>query len=197
MIRRERTPAEYHEKINYSLKQVDRLYHLVEQFLVLSRFQNDKSQFKKNNFDIKNEILNAIERFQLLIDEKQLTVNTNLLKTEIITNNREITEIITDNILINAIKYSKLNGTITISSFIKNNHYHLTFDDNGIGIKEEDLKFIQDRFFRIKNDDTPKNNGFGLGLSIASELALLTDIKIIIESQPFKGTKVYMIFNTQ
>ena len=192
LIRRERTKEEYNEKINYTLKQVDRLYNLVEQFLLISRVENNSLDLKKTIYNIKDQVENSIERFQLLLNEKQIKVETAQLQTQIVENYQEFTDIIIDNIISNALKYAHLNGEIKIYSVTEKNFYHLIIEDNGIGMNDEDLKFIQDRYFRIQNESTLHISGSGLGLNIATKLAKLSDATIEIESKQGKGTKVIL-----
>ncbi len=192
LIRRERSKEEYNEKINYTLKQVDRLYNLVEQFLLISRVENNSLDLKKSVYNIKNQVENSIERFQLLLNEKQISVETAQLQSQTIENYQEFTDIIIDNIISNALKYAHLNGEIKIYSVTEKNVYHLIIEDNGIGMNDEDLKFIQDRYFRIQNESTLHISGSGLGLNIATKLAKLSDATIEIESQQGKGTKVIL-----
>ena len=192
LIRQERSKEEYNEKINYTLKQVDRLYNLVEQFLLISRVENNRLDLKKSIYNIKDQVENSIERFQLLLNEKQISVETAQLQSQIIENYQEFTDIIIDNIISNALKYAHLNGEIKIYSVTEKNVYHLIIEDNGIGMNDEDLKFIQDRYFRIQNESTLHISGSGLGLNIATKLAKLSDATIEIESEQGKGTKVIL-----
>jgi len=189
LIRRERSAGEYREKIVYTLNQVDRLYHLVEQFLLLSRIESNSLQLKMSTFDVRQEVFHAAERFQVPLNEKQIVLHFKDIEAYSIENYREFFQIIIDNILSNAIKYVNLKGEITVYSFVENHRYHLVFEDNGIGIDQEDLRFIQERYFRIDNNEA----GYGLGLNIASKLAALSSIEMRIESQQEKGTKVIII----
>lgn len=189
LIRRERSAGEYREKIVYTLNQVDRLYHLVEQFLLLSRIESNSLQLMMSTFDVRQEVFHAAERFQVPLNEKQIVLHFKDIEAYSIENYREFFQIIIDNILSNAIKYVNLKGEITIYSFVENHRYHLIFEDNGIGMDQEDLRFIQERYFRIDNNEA----GYGLGLNIASKLAALSNIEMRIESQQEKGTKVLII----
>lgn len=197
LIRRERTPEEYNNKIDYTLKQVNRLDRLVEQFLLLSRVENNSLDLQTSLFEIKSEVLRSIERFDILLQEKQISVSVQNLQSYKVDNYQEFFEIIMDNILSNAIKYSNLKGKITISSNICHNIYELTIEDNGIGINEEDLKFVQERFYRIKNDSTFHISGSGLGLNIATQLAKMSDINMQIESQQQNGTRIILTLNIE
>lgn len=197
LIRRERTPEQYNEKIDYTLKQVNRLDRLVEQFLLLSRVENNSLELKTSLFELKSEVLKSIERFDVLLQEKQISVKTNQLQAYKINNFQEFFEIIIDNILSNAIKYSNLKGEINVYSNIKNNIYELIFEDNGIGMNKEDLRFVQERFFRVKNNSTLHISGSGLGLNIATQLAKMSNISMTIGSQLQKGTKIILTFNIE
>ncbi|WP_413533114.1 histidine kinase dimerization/phospho-acceptor domain-containing protein [Empedobacter brevis] len=197
LIRRERSPEQYNKKIDYTLKQVKRLDRLVEQFLLLSRVENNSLELKTSLFEVKSEVLKSIERFDVLLQEKEISISTDQLQIYEIENYQAFFEIIIDNILSNAIKYSNLQGEINICSKIENNSYNLIFEDNGIGMNDEDLKFVQERFFRIKNDSTFNISGSGLGLNIASQLAKLSAIEMRIESKHNVGTKIILSLNNK
>ncbi|MFX0042201.1 MAG: sensor histidine kinase, partial [Candidatus Hodarchaeota archaeon] len=99
----------------------------------------------------------------------------------------------------NAIKYSKENSVIDIKAFDNyqgkynidgNNGVLFQFKDSGIGISEDDLPHIFERFYRSKNvSETP---GSGLGLSIAEELIHLHKGKVFVESKLNEGTTFYI-----
>ncbi len=194
LIRRERTTEEYNEKINYTLKQVDRLYNLVEQFLLLARIENNSLQLQKTNFDISTIVESSVDRFQLLIHEKNIQIETNI-SAHHFENYKELFEIIIDNLLTNAIKYSTLNGKIHVYSIQANNQYSLIIEDNGIGMNENDLQFIQNRYYRAENENTLSTSGSGLGLNIATQLVQLCDLHLNIESEKGKGTKILIQLN--
>lgn len=196
LIRKDREAQEYKDKIIYTLKQVDRMYNLVEQFLLLARVENNSLQIQTSNFNVKEEVFLSIERFEVLLIEKQIQIDTSELYEQKINSYKEFIEIILDNVLSNAIKYVQLNGKIKIWSERRNNFYYLLIEDNGIGMNASDLQFIQNRYFRIQEERTLNISGSGLGLNIATKLAILSDIKITFSSDRNKGTKVELQFDS-
>ena len=104
------------------------------------------------------------------------------------------TNLIINNILINAIKYSKKDSNLKISVEEIDNHVTCTILDEGLGIKEEDLKRIYDNFFRSDAMDHKQISGNGLGLSIVKKCADAIEAKINISSVLGKGTCVTITF---
>ena len=94
----------------------------------------------------------------------------------------------------NACKYSE--GTVQIEVGQYNDEKGwLTISDDGIGIPTEDLDKVFDRFYRVDKARARKTGGFGLGLSLAKEIAGVMDIEIKMSSEEGKGTKVKLIFS--
>lgn len=192
MIRKDRSIEEYKSKITYTLQQVDRLYHLIEQFLLLSRVENNSINLSKSTFEIKDVIHSSLLRFKPLIDEKKIKLITQDLVALELHNYVEYIEVIIDNMLSNAIKYVRVEGEITVHTSIESSNYVIEIQDNGIGMNEEDLKFVKNRYFRIKDEQTLTISGYGLGLNIAAKLAQLANSTIDIQSEQGKGTKVIL-----
>ena len=94
------------------------------------------------------------------------------------------------NILTNSIKYTNENGNIKIYVGFVYNDAYIKVIDNGIGIPEEDLVRIFERFYRVDKARTRQMGGTGLGLSIAKEILDRNNGSIDIKSEPQKGTEV-------
>ena len=94
------------------------------------------------------------------------------------------------NLITNAIKYNHENGKVDITIDNTKKDLKITIEDNGVGIKKENLKNIFTKFFREKNEATDVENGFGLGLSIVKNIIDLHDGRIKITSRHKKYTKV-------
>ena len=91
------------------------------------------------------------------------------------------------NIIGNAVKFSKENGTVKISIDNDENDYiTVSISDNGIGMSEEVQRHVFEKFYQ--GDNSHKSKGNGLGLAIVKSVADLSGAKIEVESEPDKGS---------
>ena len=93
-----------------------------------------------------------------------------------------------ENLLTNAIKYSPDGGEILISAYSDNSLFHFSVSDHGIGMTEEDVEKIFDRFYRVKSAKTNKIHGLGLGLAICKDLTTALDGNIACKSVLGQGS---------
>ncbi len=91
------------------------------------------------------------------------------------------------NIVENGIKYSQVGGKVSVSSCQNNGYVKIDVKDNGIGISEEDIKYIFDRFYRADRS-RKRESGSGLGLSISRWIAEAHQGSIEVISQPAQGS---------
>ncbi|RYM36042.1 HAMP domain-containing protein [Brumimicrobium glaciale] len=194
LIRKDRNVEEYREKINYSLKELDRMAIMIEQLLVLARFDSNTelaTNATSSIVDIMNQII--IQRTPSILDKNiDLVIHTeDGEETEL---NTFHTHLILDNILSNAIKYSHLNGKIEISIRGNSNAVSCQIKDYGIGIKKSDIQSLYTPFFRSDALNHKDIKGVGLGLSIVQKAAAVCNAEILIHSDLGKGTAVDIRF---
>lgn len=195
LIRKPRTQAEYEDKINYSIVEVNRLNNLVDQLLLLARFENQIKSLKTEKVYLNALILDLITRYSGKISAKKITVKHSFAKDYYIESDSYLVSIIIGNILSNAIKYSGEKGEISIA-FSQNESVTIcTISDNGIGIPKENLDKIFNPFYRSNPTHHPEIKGSGLGLSIVKRLAQLLNIQLEIQSESNKGTSVILSFH--
>lgn len=148
-----------------------RMARLVTDLLTLSRYDNNKKNTNKETFDLGELVKNCQEKLAIEIKKKGHTVNSFVTADvpPVYADKYDIERVVL-NIMTNSIKYTPDNGEIKIYvGFVYNDAYIKIFD-NGIGIPEEDLSRIFERFYRVDKARTREMGGTGLGLSIAKEI---------------------------
>lgn len=135
--------------------------------------------------DMKIIIEEQLTLLETYIESKQITVHKNITP-QIITIDKESAIRLVNNLLSNALKYSKPNTSIKIT--LQNNTLSIT--DEGLGIHKDKLPHIKERFYRANNNE----GGFGIGLDIVNSICKQYNIKFEIESIERSGTKVTLLF---
>jgi len=194
LIRKPRNAEEYKKKIDFCINEVNRLNYLVDELLLLARFENQKQTLKVEKVSLNALFLDIISRNSTIISEKKIKCDIHFAKDYYIKTDSYLLSIIVNNILTNAIKYSKQKDTINFVIAENSNSLVCSITDTGIGIAEEDLQKIFDQFYRSKSNEHPEIKGTGLGLSIVKRLCLLLQIELQIESKENEGTKVILTF---
>ncbi len=195
LIRKPRTQAEYEDKINYGIAEVNRLNNLVDQLLLLARFENQIKSLKIEKIYLNALILDILTRYSLKINAKKISVNHPFSKEYYVESDSYLVSIIISNIISNAIKYSNEKGNIWIALSQEGSITTCTISDNGIGIPKEDLDKIFNPFYRSNPTNHPEIKGSGLGLSIVKRVAQLLNIDLEIQSKNEKGTTVILSFH--
>lgn len=192
LVRKPRTEEEYKEKIGYCVSEVNRLNHLVDELLLLARFENQKQNQKLEQVNIVSVVSDTLARNSAHIKDKKINIITDYSNEVNAKTDSYLFALIVNNILTNAIKYSNNSTDITISIEEKNDLVICSIADNGIGIAKEEINKIFDQFYRSKSNEHPEIKGTGLGLSIVRRLCDLLEINLNINSEENKGTTVYL-----
>ena len=194
LIRKPRNQEEYEAKINFCISEVDRLNHMVDQLLLLARFENQKQNIKNETIYLNTIILDNLIRFSEKIEVKKIKVHTSFLEDYYVESDNYLVSIIISNLLSNAIKYSKSGGEININLARKNNAIQFSIVDNGIGITPTDIDKIFNSFYRSDVQNHAEIKGTGLGLSIVKRLCDLLKIEISVASEQNIGSEFNLSF---
>jgi signal transduction histidine kinase len=194
LIRKPRNQEEYHEKINFCINEVNRLNHLVDQLLLLARFENQKKSIKIETTYLNAIILDTISQYSSIIKSKNIQITNNFAKDFYVKSDSYLLSIIINNLISNALKYSNEKGQISISIIENNGEIECSISDSGIGISSEDLQKIFEQFYRSKSIEYTEIKGTGLGLSIVKKLCEILSIETKITSQENIGTTVFFRF---
>ena len=184
--------------LNVIASEARRMAKLVTDLLTLSRYDNNKKRTQKETFDLGELVKKCQDKLAIEIKKKNHTVNCFVTADvpPVYADKYDIERVIL-NILTNSIKYTKDGGEIKIYvGFVYNDAYIKIFD-NGIGIPEEDLSRIFERFYRVDKARTREMGGTGLGLSIAKEILDKNGGSIDIKSVVGQGTEVVIRIPTK
>ena len=194
LIRKPRTAEEYNEKIQYCIGEVNRLNHMVDQLLLMARFEDQKAAANLQPVVLDEVILQALERYSPKVEAKNITIAFDCTEHFEVVSDAGMTELIIENILSNAIKYSHEGGNIIIELHKADDKVSCLIKDDGIGIAAEDLGKIYGQFYRSEALEHTNIKGTGLGLSIVKRLCDLLNIGLNIESHKSQGTTVVLTF---
>lgn len=194
-------PAEqFNTRMEMIMRSGHNLLGLVNQLLDLSKLETGKMQLQLSQGDVILFLRYIVESFHSLAEsqQKQLHFLTDIDILYLEFDSEKLRQIIS-NLLSNAIRFTPEKGNIYISVLqndVQDNDDHpiltIRVKDTGIGIPEDQLQFIFDRFYQLDNSHTRKTEGTGIGLALTKELVKLMDGKIEVKSPPagaFKGSE--------
>jgi len=164
------------ERINIAAKTVSILYEDLT-YLTLESERHSQDE----PLDLKLVIEERIDYFNTMAKSKNIKIVRDLENVIFVMDRKKCTRVI-DNLLSNAIKYNKREGSIAI--YLRAGI--LSIEDSGIGISEESIPYIFDRYMRFNNSE----GGFGVGLSIVKKIIDEYKVDIKVDSTPMEGTRI-------
>ena len=168
-----------------------RMAKLVTDLLTLSKNDSNKNVIKSELFDLGELVKKCQDKLAIEIKKKNHEVKCFVTAdVPLVYANKDDIERVILNILTNSIKYTKDGGEIKIYVGFVYNDAYIKIYDNGIGIPEEELSRIFERFYRVDKARSREMGGTGLGLSIAKDLLDRNGGSIDIKSEIGKGTEV-------
>lgn len=169
--------------------QINKMNNLINGFLNLSRFESGKLTVEKQSFDLEKLI------DEILADKRLIAPQHTILFEKCTPSNvvadREKIESVIRNLISNAIKYSAVKTSITVTCRQFGENIEVRVKDEGIGIKKEDIENIFQRYYRVNNQSTKTISGFGIGLYLSAEIIKRHNGTIGAESTPGEGSTFY------
>ena len=168
-----------------------RMAKLVTDLLTLSKNDTNKNALKKEQFDLGELVKKCQDKLAIEIKKKKHEVKCFVTAdVPLVYADKDDIERVILNILTNSIKYTKEGGEIKIYVGFVYNDAYIKIYDNGLGIPENELERIFERFYRVDKARSREMGGTGLGLSIAKDLLESNGGNIDIKSEVGKGTEV-------
>ncbi|QEC76435.1 PAS domain-containing protein [Mucilaginibacter ginsenosidivorax] len=170
-------------------QQVKRMTAMINGFLNISRLESGKIHIEKQNFDMETLIADVIEEANLTTSTH--IINYNQHQPLLLSADRDKIGSVISNFISNAIKYSPKGKYIDVSCIVRDGEVILSVKDEGMGIKQDDLGKIFDRYYRVETNHTRHISGFGIGLYLSSEIIERHGGKVWAESESGKGSTFY------
>ena len=180
------------ERLNSVNEEVIRLSHLVNQLKNLNKYDTEKNKLEISEVNLKQLIKNIIYNNQSVASDKNIEIEYNLEEIVAKVDKEKITQVIV-NLISNAIRYTNCNcktkGKIIIRLYKENEFIKIIVKDNGIGIPEESLNYIFERFYRVDKSRCRNTGGTGIGLTICKSIIDLHKGKIEVKSKINEGSE--------
>lgn len=169
------------------------LSDLSTDLLDLARIESGLITQEKENLNTAEFLADQVAFYQAKAQAKDIRLELGPLpELPPVLANRSNMEEVLSNLISNALNYTPEGGSILVSAAKENDYLCISVRDTGIGITQEDLERIFDRFYRVKSEKTRFVTGTGLGLSIVKSIVQAHNGMIRVESEPDHGTTFYI-----
>jgi heavy metal sensor kinase len=188
MTERANTKLDVHEIASCTLEETERLRKIVEGLFALSRLDAGEALEKSAPFDLGELTATTADQMCLLAEDKEIAIRCHSDQKVIVEGDRARLKQVVVNLLDNAIKYTPEGGRIDVQVSARNGRAVLEVCDNGIGIPEESLTSVFERFYRVDRARSRELGGAGLGLSIVKSIATAHLGRVEVRSKEGEGS---------
>ena len=166
-----------------------RLSSLVTDLLTLARLESAEGMFKLERIDLRELVLRSVNNLRPSAEEHRIAIDAEVPETTAwVTGDAEALELVLNNLLDNALKYTQPGGSVWMRLRADRETALLEVEDTGIGIASEHCDRIFERFYRVDKARSRELGGTGLGLSIVKHICMAHEASISVESEPGVGS---------
>lgn len=163
-----------------------RLSSLISNILKLNKLENQRIAPKVESYDVCRQLCESVFLFEEAIEEKELELEADMEDAAMIKADASLMELVWNNLISNAVKFTERGGSIVIRQTSDENHIRVSVSDTGCGIAKENINHIFDKFYQ--GDTSHSTEGNGLGLALVKRVLELMDGDIQITSEAGKGS---------
>ena len=197
LLDRVKTKSDQKEYLGIILKETERLKRLINNILDFSKREKGKLVYNFIEVNISELIKSAINDLDYWTIEKKFKVTTTIEEDITGLADPDALKQAIINLLSNAIKYSRDRKEINIKLWKDEKLIYIEVEDRGIGIPEDQLDQIFDKFYRIESQDGMESTGTGLGLTVVKDILEAHNARILVESKIDQGSKFTIVLNAE
>ncbi|MBI2095326.1 MAG: heavy metal sensor histidine kinase [Candidatus Omnitrophica bacterium] len=192
-LKKTRDPAEYEEILKSGLEEIESIRRIIDNLLTLARLDAQTSPLETEPVDLGALAASVIEDIRVLAGSKGVEVHFQNGQPATLSAHPIHLRRLLMNLLDNAVKYTPAGGKVTLDIGRSDKGAEIRVSDTGVGISEEHLPHLFDRFYRV-DKVRQVGEGYGLGLSIAKSIVEAHHGRIEVGSKPGKGTTFRIVF---
>ncbi len=187
--------GKYDELVHKSLRRLEQMRKLIGDLLDMTRIESGQKRREIATINLVSTAKQAIEGVQEDAKARGITIQLDAAEGLQMRADQTEVEMVLNNLLTNAVKYNKENGSVSVALRKDNGRVTIRVEDTGIGMTQEEKEKLFDEFVRLKNKKARNVLGSGLGLSILRKIADLYKGDIEVESVPDEGSTFTVTLN--
>ena len=168
------------------IKATDNLSSLVTNILRLNKLENQEIEVNTEQYDLCRQLCDCVLSFETLLNEKDIELIVNIEDKAVITADESTLEIVWNNLLSNALKFTPPGGTVSLTQTSDSDSFTVSVSDTGCGMDSETIRHIFDKFYQ--GDTSHSGEGNGLGLALAYRITEKLGGSIAVRSESGNGS---------
>lgn len=190
ILQQKHLPEDLREGVAAVLEETERLAHITEGLLAIARLEAGEAKIAQCTFDLGALAVATAEQMQLLADEKSIALRVSAGESVLVDGDPARIKQVIVNLLDNAVKYTPAEGAVDLRVRTAGEDALLEVEDTGIGIEEQHLPHIFERFYRADKMRSRAQGGTGLGLAIVRSICVAHNGDVGVKSKPGKGSLI-------
>lgn len=188
----DQAPGSMREHLDQVVDSAVQLKSIIDDMISLQRIDTGEAQMALTDVDVRAALGRALEELEPLANSKEQVIEMSYGSQATVRADEQMLVLVLRNLFSNAIKFTPEGGTISLSMEEREKEVIVALSDTGVGIPEDELERIFERFYQVEDALRREHGGIGLGLAIAREMVELMDGRIWAESEAGAGSTFYL-----